>query len=53
MCFTGLLSELSSYVFVNAEVVITSIGTWHLIHHFPPLFWEIDLIKMIFLCTNM
>lgn len=32
MCFTGLLSELSSYISVNAEVVMTSTGTWHLIY---------------------
>lgn len=44
MCFTGPLSELSSYVSVNAEVVITSARTWHVIHLFPPPFLELDFI---------
>lgn len=45
MCFTGPLSELSSYVSVNAEVVRTSAWTCHVIHLFPPCFLELDCIK--------
>lgn len=44
MCFTGLLSKLSSYVSVNAEVVITSTGTWHLIHLSPLCFGKLTLL---------
>lgn len=45
ICFTGPLSELSSYVSANAEVVITLAWTWHVIYLFPPPILELDFIK--------
>lgn len=45
VCFTGPLSEFSSYVSVNAEVVITSAWTWHAIYLLHPPFLELGLIR--------